>query len=95
MNFIYKIEIESQMGEQTYGYRGGKELGRDKLGDCNWHIYTLLYIKSITHKDLLCSTENSPQYSVMTFMGKESKKDWRYLIIAESFCCKAESNTTL
>ena len=32
---IYKIEIESQMGEQTYGYRGGKELGRDKLGDCN------------------------------------------------------------
>ena len=32
---IYKIEIESQMGKQTYGYQGGKELGRDKLGDWN------------------------------------------------------------
>ena len=49
----------------------------------NWEIgidvYTLLYIKYITNKDLLCSTGNSTQYSVMTYMGKESKKEWIYV----------------
>ena len=38
MNFIYKIEIESQMGEQTYGYRGGKS-----WGGINWEIVTDIY----------------------------------------------------
>ena len=38
-------------------------------------IYTLLYIKQIINKDLLYSTENSPQYSVTTSMGKVSKKE--------------------
>ena len=46
----------------------------------NWEIgadiYTLLYIKWITNKDLLYSTRNSPQYSVMTYMGKGSKEEW-------------------
>ena len=37
-------------------------------------IYTLLYIKSITNKDLLYSTGNSTQYSVIAYVGKESKK---------------------
>ena len=44
----------------------------------NWEIeidiYTLLYIKQITNKNLLYSTGNCTQYSVMTYMGKESKK---------------------
>ena len=35
-------------------------------------IYTLLYITQITNKDLLYSTGNSIQYSVMAYMGKES-----------------------
>ena len=38
--------------------------------------YTLLYINQITNKDLLQSTGNSTQYSVMTYMGKASKKEW-------------------
>ena len=29
------------------------------------------------NKDLLYSTRNSTQYSVMAYMGKESKKEWR------------------
>ena len=33
------------------------------------NIYTLLHVKSITNKDLLCSTGNSTQYSV-TYKGK-------------------------
>ena len=47
-------------------------------GGINWKIgidtYTLLYIKWITNKDLLYSPGNSSQYSVITYMGKESKK---------------------
>ena len=49
-------------------------------GGINWEIgidiCTLLYIKSVTNKDLLYSTGNSTQYSVMTCMGVESKKEW-------------------
>ena len=44
----------------------------------NWKIgidtYTLLYINQITNQNLLYSTGNSAQYSVMAYMGKESKK---------------------
>ena len=41
--------------------------------------YSLLHMKYITNKNLLCSTENSTQYSVMTYMTKESKKEWIYI----------------
>ena len=45
-------------------------------GGINWesgiNIYTLLYIKEIINKDLLYSTGNSTQYSVITYNGKES-----------------------
>ena len=36
------------------------------------NIHILLYIKQITNNDLVCSTGNSTQYSVMVYMGKES-----------------------
>ena len=59
--------------------RGERGLG------INWEIgidiYTLLYIKLITNKDLLYSTGNSIQYSVMTYMGKESNKEWIYVYV--------------
>ena len=46
----------------------------------NWEtgvdIYTILYVKQITNKNLLYSTENFTQYSVMAHVGKESKKEW-------------------
>ena len=35
----------------------------------------------MTNKDLLYSTGNSTQYSVMTYMGKESKKEWIYVYV--------------
>ena len=61
----------------------------------NWEIgidiYTLLYIKQITKKDLLHSTGNSTQYSVMTCMEKEFLKRVAICIrITESLCCTAE-----
>ena len=37
-------------------------------------IYTLPYIEQITDENLLYSTGNPTQYSVIAFMGKESFK---------------------
>ena len=45
------------------------------------NIYTLLYIKQIINKDLLDSTGNSIQYSVITSVGKESEKEWIYAYV--------------
>ena len=72
---IYKTEIESQIQKTNLW------LPREKVGggincEIGIDIYTLLYIKQITNKNLLYSTENSTQYSVMTYMGIESKKEW-------------------
>ena len=52
---------------------------RETNWDIGIDIYTLLYIKWITNKDLLYSTGNLAQYSVMAYMGKESKKEWIYV----------------
>ena len=52
-------------------------------GGINWKIgigtYTLLYIKYITNKDLLYSTGNSTQYSLMAYIGKEYKNESLYV----------------
>ena len=67
---------------------------RERGGRINWEIgidiYTLLHIKQITNKDLLYSTGNSTQYSVMAFIENESKEEWIYLL-----CCTPETNTIL
>ena len=39
-------------------------------------VYTPPYLKQIGNKALLYSTENSTQYSVITYMGKESEEEW-------------------
>ena len=43
--------------------------------------YTLLSIKQRTNNDLLYSTENSTQYYVIAYMGKESKKERIYVFV--------------
>ena len=51
----------------------------------NWETeidkYMLLYIKQITNKDLVYSTENKTQWSVMAIKGEESKKEWIYVFV--------------
>ena len=91
---LFTNRNESQMQQINYGYQGGRgegincEIGIDR--------YTLLYIKEITNKNRLYSTGNSTQYSVMTYMGKESKKRVDTCIcITDSLRCTAETNTTL
>ena len=69
------------------------------------NIYTLLYIKYITNKDLLYSTENYNQYSVIIYKEKNLKYIYihthihiyshTYVCINESLCCTPETNTTL
>ena len=57
-------------------------------------IHTTIY--KITNKNLLYSTENCTQYSVMAYMGKESKKGVDICIcIPDSPCCKPETNMKL
>ena len=48
-------------------YEGGKIMS---LG----LMYILLYINQVINKDLLFSTGNSAQYSIITYVGKESEK---------------------
>ena len=43
------------------------------------NVHTLLYIRQITNKDLLYSTRNSTECSVVTYMRKESKKERIYV----------------
>ena len=55
-------------------------------------MYTLLYLKWITNKDLLCCTWNSAQYFVATWMGGEFGGEWIHIyLLAES----PETITTL
>ena len=43
------------------------------MGDWDSHIRTTIY--------KIDSTGNSIQYSVMTYVGKESKKEWIYVYV--------------
>ena len=61
-------------------------------------IYTLLKVrlKWMTNENLLYSLGNSTWCSVVTKMGKKSKKEGNMCIhIADSLCCPVEINTTL
>ena len=57
---------------------------------------TSLY--KITNKKLLYSTGNSAQYSLMAYLGKDSrmlKKKRVDVCVTDSLCCTPETNTTL
>ena len=54
-----------QTDSQTYGYQRGR-MGEGTVKEFGIDMYTLLYLKWITNKDLLYSTENSAQYCVTT-----------------------------
>ena len=53
-----------------------------RVGRTNWEveidIYTLLYIKQVTNKDLFYTTGNYTQYVVITYKGKESENIYKY-----------------
>ena len=49
-------------------------------GEMDWEfgfgICTLRYVELLANGDLLYSTENSTQYSVVIYVGKESEGKW-------------------
>ena len=77
---IYKTETESQTQKTNLLLPKGKGVGviNQEFGI---NRYTLLGIKQITNKDLLYSTGIYIQYSVKTYMGIESKKEWIYVYV--------------
>ena len=64
MNLFTKQKQTHRLRERTYGYQDGR--GRGTVREFGTDIYTLLYLKWITNKDLLYSTGNSAQYSETT-----------------------------
>ena len=70
LNFLavrLKEASDHQCRERILWFWGGEKGERDKLGDWDW--YTCATIHKI-NKNLLYSTGNSVQYSVMIYMGK-------------------------
>ena len=60
----------------------------------NRWVYSVLYMHWMVNRDLLYSTGNSAQHSVITCMGNESEKRMDMcLCITESLCHTAEINT--
>jgi len=57
----------------------------ERRGGMNWEIgidvYTLLCVKQMTNENLLYSTGNSTQHSVVIQMGRKSKKEGTYVYI--------------
>ena len=47
-------------------------------------MYTLLYLKRITNKDLFYSTGNSAQCYVAAWMGGESRGEWIHVYVWQS-----------
>ena len=93
MILFTKQKQTHRLREGTYGYQGRKDGGKGAFGI---DMYTLVYVKWITKKDLLYSTENSAQCYVAGWMGWEF---WGRIDIcirrAESLCCAPETSTTL
>ena len=54
--------------------------GETLWGGMDWEdrigIYTLLYTKSVCNQDLLYSSGKSSKYSIITYMRKESEKEY-------------------
>ena len=61
------LQLDSLLSEPPGKYHGYQEV-RDKF-KIRIDIYTLLYVKQITNKDLY-STQNSIQYLEMAYVGK-------------------------
>ena len=48
-----------------------------------WYTYTTEYYSAIESNKV---TSNSTQYSVITYMGKESEKEWIYICVCVRVC---------
>ena len=79
MNLFTKQKQTHRHRTQTYGYQRGKVGGGGINQESGINIHTLLYIKQMNNKDLVYSTGNYTQCLVITYNGKESEKEYRYV----------------
>ena len=74
----------------------GESCGEGIVREFGIDMYTMLYIKWITNKDLLYSTGKSAQCYVAAWMGGEfGGRMYTCICTAESLCCAPETITTL
>ena len=73
----------------------GEELGEGRVREFGMGMYTVLYLKWITNKDLLYSAGTSTQCYVAAWMGGEFGGEWIRVDMAVSLCCSPETITTL
>ena len=66
---ICRIETDSQTLKTNYGYQRGWVQGGGAYWELGTGIYTLWHMEWLVNRD-------SPQYSVIIYMGKESEKEW-------------------
>ena len=66
--------------------------GREWVGSLGLAWHTIVYGMD-GQWEPLHSTGNSAQYSVITYMGKESEKEWT--CITALLCCTVEINTKM
>ena len=59
----------------------GEEWEEEIVREFGIHMYTLLYLKWITNKDLLYSTGNSAKCYVAAWMGKEFGGEWIHVCV--------------
>ena len=94
--WTYKPERTHRLRGWTYGCQdeGCREGIFREFGI---NMYTLLYLKWITNKDLLYRTWNFAQCYVAVWLGGEVGGEWThiYVCMAESLCCSHETITTL
>ena len=66
MNLFTKQKQTHRLKRMNLWLQGGEGLGGGTDWDFGIDMYTLLYLKYITNKDLPNSTGNAAQYSVIT-----------------------------
>ena len=92
------LQSRSRDKDTENGHTDTKEgkMGWDELGDWDSHIDTTV-VKSITNENLLYSTRNSTtQGSVVSWMGRKSKREGGICIcMADSLWCAAGNKITL
>ena len=72
----YKTEKDSQTSKMNLGLSG-----EGTVRDFGKVMYTLLYLKQITNKDLLYSTWNSAHCYVPAWMGRGFGGEWKQVYV--------------
>ena len=92
MNLFTKQKQIHRHRKQIYGYQ--REGWRGINQEFEVKIYTLLYIKQTTNKDLQYNTGNYTEFLIITYNERECKKEYIYIYICitRSLYCITETN---